>query len=188
MEEEYGVTFCEEEIFPQMEVPVFYTHPFTEKIVGETMAWGFPGFKEKQFHINARGESIIQKPTFAKAFELHRGIVPASGFYEWQKEKGKIPLGTKFSFYEKEEPMYFAAVYQLRDDGKKAFAIITLAAQGEMKKVHHRMPLLLQKKEERKKYLTNVKEATKLLKEKPYSSFSIQLLEEVIFQEQIGFL
>lgn len=170
-----------------MEVPVLFMDE-GGNLTGENMVWGFPALDGQGYHINARGESISQKPTFAAAFRLHRAIVPASGFYEWQKEPGIIPKGAKYDFFLKEEPLYFGAVFCLRKDGQKAFALITVKGQGSMKGIHHRMPLMLQSKHQRNQFLASFDQAQQMLVKEPFSQTEVKLLDKVTPREQLGFL
>ena len=63
----------------------------------ETFAarWGFERFDKKGVLINARAETVTQKQTFRKSFLERRCLIPASGFYEWDKEKNKYYFSRK---------------------------------------------------------------------------------------------
>lgn len=109
--------------------------------------WGFvPHWmdpKKGRAVINARAESITQKPYFRAAMKSQRCIIPADGFYEWQAgPKGKTP----YYFYRKDKKLFsFAGVYDLLP-GKKdelGFAIITTTPNSLVAKVHDRMPVML---------------------------------------------
>ena len=97
--------------------------------------------------INARAETLTEKPSFREAFKSRRCIIPASGFYEWQKvEKGaKQP----FYFYLKEREVFgFAGLWESWVDkttGEKleTATIITTEANEVLKPVHERMPVIL---------------------------------------------
>ena len=97
--------------------------------------------------INARAETLGEKPSFREAFRSRRCIIPASGFYEWQKTaKGaKQP----FYFYLKEKEVFgFAGLYEEwldRHSGEllETCAIITAEANEILKPVHERMPVIL---------------------------------------------
>ncbi len=97
--------------------------------------------------INARAETLSEKPSFREAFRSRRCIIPASGFYEWQKTaKGaKQP----FYFYFKEKEVFgFAGLYEKwldRHSGEllETCAIITTEANEVIKPVHERMPVIL---------------------------------------------
>lgn len=104
--------------------------------------------KSQSSAINARSESVHEKPTFKAAFRSNRCLLPASGYYEWASELGK---------YKTKQPIYIS-----RDDGKllafsgvfqswtspsgrviQSVAIITRQAVGQLAQVHSRMPVFL---------------------------------------------
>jgi putative SOS response-associated peptidase YedK len=85
--------------------------------------------------INIRAETAERK--FAAAFANRRVAVPADGFYEWS---GKQPL----LFRPRGGGIFvFAGLAETLPDGRAAFAIMTMAADGEIAQVHHRMPVIL---------------------------------------------
>lgn len=96
--------------------------------------------------INARAESILEKPAFKTAFKRRRCLVLADGFYEWQKtQSGKIPhricLGNR-------QPFAFAGIWEQWDDLEQeqtmeSFTIITTEANEQVKPLHERMPVIL---------------------------------------------
>ena len=98
--------------------------------------------------INARFESVHEKPTFKRAFSRTRCLVPASGYYEWATELGRYK--TKQPVYisrEDEHLLAFTGIYEswTSPQGvvRKSAAIITRPAVGELAKVHDRMPVFL---------------------------------------------
>lgn len=99
--------------------------------------------------INARSETLIEKPSFREAFKKRRCIIPASGFYEWAHTggKGKQP----FYFYLKDANVFgFAGLWETwadRETGEalETCTIITTAANQVLKPVHDRMPVILQR-------------------------------------------
>ncbi len=109
--------------------------------------WGFlPHWmdpKKGKAVINARGETLAEKPYFRSAVAGQRCIIPADGFYEWQASaKGKIPY---FFHRRDDKPFAFAGVYDIVP-GKKdelGFAIITTTPNALVGKVHDRMPVML---------------------------------------------
>lgn len=93
--------------------------------------------------INARGETVAEKPSFRQAFKAGRCLVPADGFYEW-KGKGKA----KQAFYVRPPgPVAFAGVAAIwrGPDGQtvESFAIVTTAATGAIAEIHHRSPVVI---------------------------------------------
>ncbi|MBO5239370.1 MAG: SOS response-associated peptidase [Lachnospiraceae bacterium] len=105
----------------------------------EYYKWGFPGIMDKSLVINARSESAIEKKMFSEAVEHRRIVIPAAGFYEWNKHKEKSTFTRRDS-----KVLYMAGVYSRYDDGNR-FVILTTAANESMKPVHDRMPLILDK-------------------------------------------
>ena len=103
--------------------------------------WGFPGFSGKQLIFNARSESALDKKMFRESVEHRRIVVPATWFYEWNKNKEKN------IFYRKGQPvLYMAGIYNRYQDEER-FVILTTAANESMRPVHGRMPLLLERNE-----------------------------------------
>lgn len=102
------------------------------------MFWGVTG-NDKKLVINARAESALEKPMFSDSVERRRLVIPAAGFYEWDKDKNKV------TFYKKDKsPIYLAGFYKLSDN-KDSFVILTTAANESMIMVHDRMPLIIEK-------------------------------------------
>ena len=103
--------------------------------------WGFPGFNGKQLIFNARSESALEKKMFRESVEHRRVVVPATWFYEWNKNKEKN------IFYREEQPVLYMAGFYNRYKNEDRFVILTTAANESMKPVHDRMPLLLDRDE-----------------------------------------
>jgi putative SOS response-associated peptidase YedK len=96
--------------------------------------------------INARAETVHEKPSFRDAYEKRRCIIPASGFYEWKSENGsKQPYYIK----PKEDPLFgFAGLWESwtdeeRDQELNSCTIITTSPNRIMKPIHNRMPVIL---------------------------------------------
>ncbi len=102
--------------------------------------------------INARAESLRDKPAFRKPFRTQRCIIPANGFYEWQKIPGtnkKIPY-----YYKPKDSDTFAFAglfdYWKPDDNEETVissTIITVPSNDIVKQVHNRMPAILEFKD-----------------------------------------
>jgi putative SOS response-associated peptidase YedK len=100
--------------------------------------------------INARAESVAEKPSFRNAFKKRRCLIPADGFYEWKGEKGeKQPM---FISLPDKKPFAFAGLWETwnqKDDQNSVYrscTIITTRASDSMRDIHHRMPVILKPK------------------------------------------
>lgn len=134
-----SVSFEPKEVFPSANVPIIAS---TEnKIKPEFFVWGFPGFQKKELIINARSETVAQKPTFKQAMLHRRCVVPSTGFYEWSHDSQKKKY--KFNLPEQEN-LYMAGIWN-EYEGEKHFVILTTAANQSMTPIHNRMPLILPK-------------------------------------------
>ena len=97
--------------------------------------------------INARAETVAEKPAFRDAYQRRRCIILADGFYEWQKEAaGKTPY---FITLANGEPFAFAGLWERwtdRDTGEllQTATIVTTAANDFIARLHDRMPVILQ--------------------------------------------
>ena len=95
--------------------------------------------------INARAETLPEKPSFKRALAHRRCIVPAQGFYEWKVEnKAKQPY---FIFHRNRSILLFAGLWEQwkSPEGKMihSVTIITKAAQENLKELHDRMPAII---------------------------------------------
>lgn len=119
------------------------------------MQWGLvPSWSKEpraQFStINARAETIANSPVFRGPFKSRRCLVPASGFYEWQRtSQGKQPywIGLKDG-----ELFAFAGLYDVWRDGEgnelMSYTIITTAPNELVAPIHNRMPVILRRDDE----------------------------------------
>jgi putative SOS response-associated peptidase YedK len=115
------------------------------------LRWGLVPFWAKDTGIgsrmiNARGETIAEKPAFRQAFRRRRCLIPADGFYEWQKVPGgKQPW---FISARDEVPLAFAGLWERWDnrgteDPVESCTIVTTAANATLAPLHDRMPVIL---------------------------------------------
>ena len=120
--------------------------------------WGLVPFwaKDKKIGnrlINARMETVAEKPAFRAAFKYRRCLIPANGFYEWKKEDGgKQPY---FITTKPDKPFAFAGLWETwdkEDTPYKSALIITTEASESIQPLHNRMPVVL-KKEFHEKWL-----------------------------------
>lgn len=142
-------------IAPAQMIQVVF-EPESDRILSE-LKWGLvpswakdAGIGDRM--INARAETLAEKPSFRDAFKKRRCIVPASGFYEWQK-KGSGGAKQPFYFYLKEKEVFgFAGLWEEWIDKKsgdvlETCTIITTEANDVLKPVHERMPVILKPKD-----------------------------------------
>jgi putative SOS response-associated peptidase YedK len=99
--------------------------------------------------INARSESIHEKPTFRQAFRTTRCLIPATGYYEWATSLGKYPPKQPFYICSQDEgkSLSIAGIWSTwkSESGAEiqSAAIITREAVGELATIHSRMPVFM---------------------------------------------
>ena len=96
--------------------------------------------------INARSETVPDKPSFRNAFKRRRCIIPADGFYEWQKiANGKQPL---YIHAADKRPFAFAGLWEMWNsptgDMLQSCTILTTEPNELMAQIHNRMPVILE--------------------------------------------
>jgi putative SOS response-associated peptidase YedK len=109
---------------------------------------GAAALRSQSQAINARSESVAEKPTFRSAFRKTRCLIPASGYYEWATELGSFKSKQPVYISRKDSHLLaFAGIFSswVSPEGvvRKSAAIITCDAQGELAKIHNRMPVFL---------------------------------------------
>jgi len=135
-------------IAPSQEVPVVVRGDGGNKL--KVMHWGLvPAWAKDpsigQRMINARAETLSEKPSFKRLVGKRRCFVPADGFYEWRKEgKRKIPV---WVYLKNKAPFAFAGLWDLwkQPEGEEfySFTIITTEANELLHPIHERMPVIL---------------------------------------------
>jgi putative SOS response-associated peptidase YedK len=107
--------------------------------------WTKPGEKPKVAPINARAETLTEKPMFRSLIKRQRCLVPANGFYEWKRTGG--PKQPYFIFLRDEPLMLMAGLYDrakdVSGDEFQSFAIITGGPNVLMQDIHDRMPMII---------------------------------------------
>ena len=97
--------------------------------------------------INARSETILEKPSFRSAFRRRRCLIPANGFYEWKAEPGRKAKTPMYIQMKSGKPFSFAGLWEnwYSPDGSSILSctIITTAPNALMKEIHNRMPVIL---------------------------------------------
>ncbi len=119
-----------------------------EKIL-TTLHWGLiPSWSkgpDKRFSmINARAETVAEKPAYRGPFRKHRCLIPADGFYEWKQENGKQPY---YVHARDNTPLVLAGIWDhwQDEDGDRidSCSIIVCDANTQMRSLHERMPVIL---------------------------------------------
>ena len=120
----------------------------------ETLHWGLVPFWAKDPSvgnrmINARAETLADKPAYRTAFRKRRCIIPADGFYEWQKIPGQKHKQPMYMHRADGEPMAFAGLWEVwrpKDrpgEELHSCTIITGLPNEKVAPVHDRMPVIL---------------------------------------------
>jgi len=137
-------------ICPSQQVPVLVNYQQQRQLVD--MRWGFiprwyktPG--DGPMLINARSETIAQKPAFRAASLARRCLIPAVGFYEWERQEDqKLPW---YFRSQQGELMAFAGIWQAWQgaEGNRIVSCATITAHSgeDMADIHHREPVVIQK-------------------------------------------
>ncbi len=134
------------EISPGMKAPII-----TNEFNIETQSFGLLKWDNKGLIFNSRTETVSTNKFFKNDFELNKCVIPASSYYEWQKQ-----LNTKIKYeFTKENQLLFLAGFYKFENAEKHFSIITKQATKDISFIHDRMPLLLNK-EEAYNWLSNI--------------------------------
>ena len=110
------------------------------------LRWGLIPFwsKEPKGFINARAETVEQKAAFNESFQKRRCLIPADGFYEWERN-GRISQPYYFQMKD-QAPFAFAGIWdRWKSEGIwiTSCAIITTTANELLASIHHRMPVII---------------------------------------------
>jgi putative SOS response-associated peptidase YedK len=139
-------------VAPSQEVPVVIRNGGNRVAV---MQWGLVPSWTKDVQtarkpINARAETLSERPTFRGPLKHHRCLVPATGFYEWKKEGStRVP----YFIHMRDGALFaFAGLYDLWKDPAggetRTFTIITTAPNRTLSPIHDRMPAILRVEDE----------------------------------------
>ncbi len=119
----------------------------------DRLRWGFVPHWAKSLNdgpllINARAETLHEKPAFREACRARRCLIPADGFYEWRASAGKGKEPFFIHAPGRNAPLAFAGVWQVWRDPATAAeiattAIVTCDANETLKPLHHRMPVVI---------------------------------------------
>lgn len=162
---QYGFTDVDFTFLPRFNIAPMQESPIVAidegKRVLRLMRWGLvPSWSKDETIgsrlINARGETVREKPSFRASFKRRRCLVPATGYYEWKEllesrptKKVKVPM---YFTIRGGESFSFAGLWDSweRFDGKKlaTFTIITTEPSPLAAQVHNRMPVILERNAE----------------------------------------
>ena len=133
-------------ICPTQDLPVILAREGARRMV--PMRWGFLPHWYKSptdgpLLINARAETVAEKPAFRDACRQRRCLVAVSGFYEWHREEGqKLPY-----YFSRADggPLVMAGIWQTWGEAAQpTLALLTTSANALMAPVHHRMPVVVE--------------------------------------------
>ncbi|HKL01719.1 MAG TPA: SOS response-associated peptidase [Desulfotignum sp.] len=134
------------EVFPSQHVPAIIMQESKMRL--GHLTWGLIPFwaKEKKGtgHINARMETLDQKPSFKDSFRKRRCLIIGDGFYEWKSHQEIGNRKTKYFFQlPSNAPFAFAGLWDTWQKTYNGCTIITREAVGEIRDIHDRMPCIL---------------------------------------------
>ncbi len=126
--------------------------------------------------INARGETVLEKPSFRNAMRRRRCLVPADGYYEWSG-----PEGRKAPFYvQRKDKGLFALAglweHWMGADGSEieTATLMTIAPNAELSVIHDRMPVIIAPGDYETWLTGDVDDAAKLIRPAPDDSFTLE--------------
>jgi len=136
-------------IAPTQQVPVIRQYADGDNHL-DSLRWGLiPAWAQDKSigskMINARSETVSEKPAFKQAVRYRRCVVPSSGYYEWQQLEGKSKLPWYIRLKDG-SPMVFAGLWETwkSPEGEvNSFTILTTAANRLVAPLHDRMPAIL---------------------------------------------
>ena len=151
------------------------------------MRWGFiPHWyktpSDGPLLINARAETVAEKPAFRTACRERRCLVPANGFYEWTKDAdgNRLPW---YIFPAEAGMLAFAGIWQVWDRGEEPVttcAIVTTGANRAMSAIHHRMPVILAPEDWPKWLGENGKGASTLMTAAPEEALNFHRVDPAV--------
>ena len=157
----YDAQFLTDELLPNFNVApttlVYVLHRQDGGRVLDAMSWGLvPSWSKDKTRaasmINARSETLIEKPSFRNLVSEHRCVLPVQGFYEWQSLLSETKKPKKQAHYISrvdERPMTLAGLWTIwkQPDSSllRTCTIITTEANEKLSPIHHRMPVILER-------------------------------------------
>lgn len=105
------------------------------------LSWGIKPEWSQKLLINAQAETVATRKTFSQAFSQRRCLIPCSGWYEWSSTTGKKKQKYLFDSAH-EKVLYMGGIYFT--DPQPQVVSLTISANKQCSKYHHRMPLLIE--------------------------------------------
>lgn len=144
--------------------------------------WGFVPSWVKEIKpgkslINARGETVMEKPSFRNAMRRRRCLVPADGYYEWSGEEGKPK--TCYYVQRRDRALFaFGGIWEhwMGADGSEieTAALMTIAPNRELSDIHDRMPVIIARNDYETWLTGDVDDAAKLIRSAPNDTFTLE--------------
>ena len=119
----------------------------------DPLEWGLvPAWAEEpgSGHINARAETIAEKPSFRDAYANRRCLVLADGYYDWADERGRGSQPYRFVRPDR-DPFAMAGIWERWEaagEVRETVAVVTTEPNAVVEPIHHRMPVILDRSEE----------------------------------------
>ena len=132
--------YRQNEVFPGTTMPLLYGS--YAAVRAHLSKWGFEmkSGTKSQLLINARAETVEEKPMFRIPFENERAVIPVSAYYEWSN-------GVKYRIFSGDgEVLLLGCVEKTDPAGVRRHVILTSQARGIPAEIHDRMPLLIQRR------------------------------------------
>ena len=133
--------------------------------------------------INARSETIRQKPSFRSGFKKRPCLIPASGFYEWHRSQNSSQK-QPYYFQTDRDLFAFAGIYEVwtDDDTEEKIlscTILTTEAKGAIASIHHRMPVIIPA-EHYNTWLVDVEERKQLRETLPEVTLKLHPVDTIV--------
>jgi putative SOS response-associated peptidase YedK len=159
-------------IAPTQQVPVIYDD--SQEALSEAR-WGLESGWLDHPLFNARAETIDRKPSFRKDFEERRCLMLADSFYEW-KQPEKQPFRV---FLRSEEPFAFAGIHDSGGAGRTC-AMITVASNELISRIHDRMPAILPLRHEKEYLEAEPEDAKAMLRPFPAQQMDMYAISDLV--------
>ena len=129
---------------PTMELPIIINNDVINMKWGLVTSWAKDtSFASKM--INARSESLLERPSFKNLVDTNRCVIVSNGFYEWDS----VTKSPYYIYHTSNQIMTFGGLYSTWVNKNKetvyTFTIITTEPNNSLSYIHHRMPLILDK-------------------------------------------